>query len=54
MITAGIYLIGCVFYWCFASGEVQPWAVIGEASTKSPEDGKAQLQSEQVTMKSID
>jgi MFS transporter, ACS family, solute carrier family 17 (sodium-dependent inorganic phosphate cotransporter), other len=25
-ISAGIYLIGCVIYWIWASGEVQPWA----------------------------
>lgn len=26
-ISAGIYLIGCVIYWFWASGEVQPWAI---------------------------
>lgn len=26
-ISAGIYLIGCVVYWIWASGEVQPWAM---------------------------
>ena len=25
-IAAGIYLVGCVIYWFWASGEVQPWA----------------------------
>ncbi|CRL06625.1 CLUMA_CG019443, isoform A [Clunio marinus] len=25
-ISAGSYLVGCVFYWIFVSGEVQPWA----------------------------
>jgi ACS family sodium-dependent inorganic phosphate cotransporter len=25
-ISAGIYLVGCVIYWFYASGEVQPWA----------------------------
>lgn len=24
--SAGIYLFGCLFYWIYASGEVQPWA----------------------------
>lgn len=24
--SASIYLVGCVIYWFFASGEVQPWA----------------------------
>lgn len=27
-ITSGIYLFGCVVYWFWASGEVQPWARI--------------------------
>uniref|UniRef100_A0A336MWC7 CSON008417 protein n=1 Tax=Culicoides sonorensis TaxID=179676 RepID=A0A336MWC7_CULSO len=26
IIAAAIYLIGCVIYWFFASGELQPWA----------------------------
>ncbi|KAK9870666.1 hypothetical protein WA026_008228 [Henosepilachna vigintioctopunctata] len=26
-ITAGIYLFGCLFYWTFASGKVQSWAM---------------------------
>uniref|UniRef100_A0A6M2DZM5 Putative permease of the major facilitator superfamily protein n=1 Tax=Xenopsylla cheopis TaxID=163159 RepID=A0A6M2DZM5_XENCH len=25
-ISSGIYLIGAVIYWCFASGDIQPWA----------------------------
>lgn len=25
-ISAGIYLVGCLIYWFWASGEVQPWA----------------------------
>jgi MFS transporter, ACS family, solute carrier family 17 (sodium-dependent inorganic phosphate cotransporter), other len=25
--TAGIYLFGCIIYWIWAQGEVQPWAV---------------------------
>ena len=25
-ISGAIYLFGCVIYWFFASGEVQPWA----------------------------
>lgn len=29
-IAAGIYLVGCVIYWFFASGEVQPWALVAE------------------------
>lgn len=26
MITSAVYLVGCVIYWFWASGEVQPWA----------------------------
>lgn len=29
-IAAGIYLFGCAIYWFFASGEVQPWALVAE------------------------
>lgn len=25
-ISSGIYLVGCIIYWLWASGEVQPWA----------------------------
>lgn len=28
MISAVIYLFGCLVYWFWASGEVQPWAKI--------------------------
>ncbi|XP_037046143.1 sialin-like isoform X2 [Bradysia coprophila] len=33
-ITAGVYLFGSVFYWFFASGELQSWAVRKEDSDK--------------------
>lgn len=26
MISSGVYLVGCLIYWFWASGEVQPWA----------------------------
>lgn len=26
MISAGVYLVGCLVYWFWASGELQPWA----------------------------
>lgn len=32
-ISAGIYLFGCLVYWFFASGEVQPWARVHEQQT---------------------
>jgi hypothetical protein len=25
--SGGIYLFGCVIYWIWAEGEIQPWAV---------------------------
>lgn len=27
-ITSAIYCVGCIIYWFWASGEVQPWAQI--------------------------
>lgn len=29
-ISSGIYLVGCVIYWFWCSGEVQPWAIVEE------------------------
>lgn len=29
-ISSGIYLFGCIVYWMWASGEVQPWARLPE------------------------
>lgn len=26
MISAGVYLFGCIIYWFWATGELQPWA----------------------------
>jgi MFS transporter, ACS family, solute carrier family 17 (sodium-dependent inorganic phosphate cotransporter), other len=26
-VAGGIYLFGCVVYWFWAQGEIQPWAV---------------------------
>lgn len=41
-ISAGIYLFGCVIYWFWASGEVQPWALHGTADEidENVENGK--------------
>lgn len=36
MISAGVYLFGCVIYWLWATGEVQPWAL-----KSSPTENKA-------------
>lgn len=37
MISSGIYLLGCVVYWFWSSGELQPWAKKSEEelNTKS-------------------
>lgn len=32
LISSGVYLFGCVVYWFWASGEVQPWAKKSSAS----------------------
>ena len=40
-ISAGIYCIGCVFYWFYASGEVQPWAL---QETRKEEPEKADVE----------
>lgn len=36
-ITAAVYLFGSIFYWFFASGELQPWAVRKEEKEKEKE-----------------
>lgn len=36
-ISAGIYLVGCVVYWFWASGEVQPWARLDAAKEMDAE-----------------
>lgn len=35
MISSVVYLVGCVIYWFWASGELQPWAQQKPALTKS-------------------
>ncbi|XP_031633346.1 vesicular glutamate transporter 1 [Contarinia nasturtii] len=36
MISAGVYLFGCVIYWMWATGEVQPWAQKTSSSESKP------------------
>lgn len=38
MISAGVYLFGCIVYWFWATGELQPWAK--EASTPRASENK--------------
>ncbi|XP_030370470.1 sialin [Scaptodrosophila lebanonensis] len=42
-ISAGIYLIGCVIYWFFASGELQEWAKSPEQKALEAEERQLQL-----------
>lgn len=42
-ISAGIYLVGCVIYWFYASGELQEWA-------KSPEQKAAEAEEKQLQL----
>lgn len=35
MISSGIYLLGCVVYWFWCSGELQPWAKKSEEQINS-------------------
>ena len=30
IVTAHVYFLGCIFYWVYSSGEVQPWAKLPE------------------------
>ncbi|XP_059615178.1 vesicular glutamate transporter 1-like [Phlebotomus argentipes] len=39
-ITSGIYCVGCVIYWFWSSGELQPWATAGEKSLEQLESPK--------------
>lgn len=41
-ISAGIYLVGCVIYWMWASGELQEWA-------KTPEQKALEMTSQKST-----
>jgi hypothetical protein len=40
MFSAGIYLLGCLIYWFWASGEVQPWARQPQSSIQNHEEEK--------------
>ncbi|KAL7051876.1 hypothetical protein ACKWTF_004671 [Chironomus riparius] len=33
IVTAHVYFLGCIFYWFYSSGEVQPWAILPEDAT---------------------
>lgn len=41
-IAGAIYLFGCVIYWFFASGEVQPWALVAEKEDQERYDADNQ------------
>ncbi|KAH8381373.1 hypothetical protein KR093_003900 [Drosophila rubida] len=42
-ISAGVYLIGCVIYWFYASGELQEWAKTPEQKAMEAEQKQLQL-----------
>ncbi|EDW67516.1 sialin [Drosophila virilis] len=42
-ISAGIYLVGCVIYWFYASGELQEWAKTPEQKASEAEQKQLQL-----------
>lgn len=42
-ISAGIYLVGCVIYWFYASGELQEWAKSPEQRALEAEEKQLQL-----------
>jgi MFS transporter, ACS family, solute carrier family 17 (sodium-dependent inorganic phosphate cotransporter), other len=44
-ISAGIYCVGCVFYWFFASGEIQPWAVVKKRESIEKGENKGYVNS---------
>jgi hypothetical protein len=33
--ASGVYFFGCIVYWFFASGEIQPWAKDEENDKKN-------------------
>uniref|UniRef100_A0A023ET50 Sialin n=1 Tax=Aedes albopictus TaxID=7160 RepID=A0A023ET50_AEDAL len=39
-IAAGIYLIGCVIYWIWASGELQPWSIEAQEKLMKERNGE--------------
>lgn len=45
MISSVIYLLGCLIYWCWASGEVQAWSKKFDppADSTSPNQTKPNL-----------
>lgn len=51
MISSGIYLIGCLIYWFWASGEVQPWAEKKTEESRSTDIKKTSYTNEALEMK---
>ena len=49
-IAAGIYLIGAVIYWFWASGELQPWAIMDEADPEEEKRYRESIRSDRYRM----
>lgn len=45
IISASVYLVGCIIYWFFASGELQPWAVLRKTEADDMEFDRQQKRS---------
>ncbi|XP_058832664.1 sialin [Topomyia yanbarensis] len=39
-IAAGIYLVGCIIYWFWASGELQPWSIEAQEKLAKEANGR--------------
>lgn len=52
-LSASIYCIGCVIYWFWASGEVQPWAV-QSSSINAKADGLSKSNAHSYTNEAIE
>lgn len=54
-ISSGIYLVGCIIYWIFCKGNLQPWAQINtqdESSVESPQEKQLGIVNDQFDMSS--
>ena len=49
-ISGAIYILGCIVYWIWCEGTVQPWAV----QTSKAEDEKKSTQNHAYTNQSLD
>jgi hypothetical protein len=43
LLLGGIYLFGCVVYWIWAQGEIQPWAMQENKPDERPKSANTQV-----------